>query len=119
MEDFADKLLAKLTTDTKPQGLEGAQKRTHDERDAERILSQALLKLGLSKHELKNLPNTDMKKKVLAWYLKSQTIVKVQWIADRLEMGHRTTASRAISQIRTAKDRKTKQLKHELLQITG
>jgi hypothetical protein len=118
-EDFAVQLLEKLPAGTSDPGLEGTQKRTYDEQDAERILNLALPKLGFSNMDLTTVPNTQVEKQILAWLLKSQTTVPVQWIADRLGMGHRTSASRAISQIRTAKDRKTKRLKDELLQITG
>jgi hypothetical protein len=117
--DFTDQLLEKLPSDASDPRLEGAQKRTHDERDAERILNLALAKLGLSAEDLRTLSNPRLEKQALAWLLKSQTTVTVQWIADRLGMGHRTSTSRAISRIRKAKDRKTKRLKDELLQITG
>lgn len=117
-EAFGTHLLEKLTHVKEPPKLEGAQKRHYDEQRAEELLQQALHHMELTEDELLRLPNKRIEKQAMAWLLKSKTTVHVQWIATRLQMGHRTTASRAISQIRRANDRKTKAIRSKLLQIT-
>lgn len=118
-KDFGTRLLETLTASKEAPKLEGGQKRLYDEQGAEQLLQQALPQLGLSEAELLRLPNKRLEKQAVAWFLKSKTTVPVHWISTRLKMGHRTTASRAISQVRRANDRKTKTIRAKLLQITG
>jgi putative transposase len=118
-KDFGVSVLNTLSTTKTPPKLEGAQKRLFAQEGAEELLRLALPQLGLSEEALLSLPNKQLEKQAIAWLLKSKTTVQVQWIADRMQMGHRTTASRAISKIRKANDRKTKSIRTKLLQITG
>ena len=118
-EEFAHRLMKSFTTSKEPPNLEGAQRKLYDEQGAEQILQQVLPHLGMTEEKLFSLQNAQLEKQAMAWLLKSKTTVQVQWIADRLHMGHRTTASRAIGKVRRADDRKTKNIRAKLLQITG
>lgn len=118
-ESFADGLMAQITKSKKAPHMEGEQKRFHDEREAKQLLASALDRLELSEDELRAMPSVRIEKQAIAWLLKSQTTVTVQWIADCLNMGHRTNASRGISRIRKGTDMKTQRLRRKMLQCTG
>jgi len=99
--------------------LRGSQRAAHDELEAERLLAEALQVLCLSEEELLSLKNTRAEKQAVVWLLKKHTTVEVTWLAQRLDMGHRTNASRAISRFEQAGTRKQDDLKQKMLQITG
>ena len=99
--------------------LRGTQRAAHDEKEAERLLAEALEVLCLSETELLSLKNTRMEKQAVVWLLKKHTTSEVAWIARRLSMGHRTNASRAISRFDRADDAVWIELKRKMLQITG
>lgn len=118
-ESFADRLMAQISKSKKAPRMEGEQKRFHDGREAKQLFVAALNRLELNEDELRAMPSVKMEKQAVAWLLKSQTTVTVQWIADYLNMRHRTNASRGISRIRKGTDMKTKRLRRKMLQCTG
>lgn len=99
--------------------LRGEQRRAHDEAEAERLLQEVLPILNVEENELLGLMNTHPVKGAVAWLLKKHTTVEVTWVASRLNMGHRTSASRAISRFDHSLDSEHLILKQEMLQITG
>ena len=99
--------------------LRGTQRRAHDIAEAERLLDNALSVLGLEEGSLKGMKSTVREKQAIAWLLKKHTTVTGVWIADRLGMGHRVNASRAISVIEKEIDSKAIRLKRKMLQCTG
>jgi len=116
---FADRLMEGVEqAETRPR-LEGSQRRMHDERAANRLLGEALERLGISEDDLLAMRNVGLEKQAVAWLLKSRTTVTVEWIADRLRMGHRTNATRGIRRFRTASDEKVLRIKEKMLQCTG
>ena len=99
--------------------LRGEQRRAHDEAEAERLLQEALRVLELEESELLSFKSTHPVKGAVAWLLKKYTTVEVVWVAARLNMGHRTGASRAISRFDCASGSEQLALKQKMLQITG
>ena len=95
------------------------QRLAHDEMEAERLLSHALAVLGLSEEELLSMKSTRAEKQAVVWMLKKHTTITVVWLASRLNMGHRTNASRAISMFDRSLDQARIDLKTKMLQITG
>jgi ABC-type cobalamin/Fe3+-siderophores transport system ATPase subunit len=67
----------------------------HEERAAE-IVTQGLALLGMSQEDLGVLPRGEERKVLIALAVKQQTTVPLDWIAQRLEMGARSTVSREI-----------------------
>ncbi len=115
-ESFRDQLAEMIGGNS--DNLRGQQRRAHDEMEAERLLKQALDAFGLEEPELQLMKSTRSEKQVIAWLLKKRTTVTVVWIASRLGMGHRTSASRAISEIEHAVSGEKKQLREKMLQFT-
>jgi len=99
--------------------LRGEQRRAHDEAEAERLLQEALQVLNVEEDELLGLMSTHPVKGAVAWLLKKYTTVEVTWVASRLNMGHRTSASRAISRFDSGSGSNQCILKQKMLQITG
>ena len=99
--------------------LRGLQRRAHDEAEAECLLANALAALGLSEDQLAGMKCTQLEKQAVCWLLKKHTTVSVAWLADRLCMGHRTNASRAVSAFERASGQGAKCLKKKMLQFTG
>lgn len=116
-ELFRDQLVKMIGENS--DNLRGQQRRAHDEMEAERLLKQALDVLGLEESKLKAMKSTHSGKQAIAWLLKKRTTVTVVWIAVRLGMGHRTSASRAISEIEHAVAGEKKVVREKLLQFTG
>jgi hypothetical protein len=116
-ESFRSQLAEMIGGDS--DNLRGQQRRAHDEMEAERLLKQALDALGLEEPELQRMKNTRSEKQVIAWLLKKRTTVTVAWIASRLGMGHRTSASRAISEIKRATSGEKKAFRNKMLQFTS
>jgi hypothetical protein len=99
--------------------LRGGQRLAHDELEAERFLSKALAVLGLREEDLLSMKSTRVEKQAVVWMLKKHTTITVVWLVSRLDVGHRTNASRAISVFDRAIDQERADLKVKMLQITG
>lgn len=114
-DSFRDQLIDMIPGRT--DNLRGAQRRAHDEKAAEELLKTVLDTLGISENKLRAMKSTQIEKQAIAWLLKKRTTVTVVWIAERLRMGHRTNASRAISSF----DREPEKLaaKQGMIQFTG
>lgn len=76
----------------------------HDQEEAERLLNIGLKKCGLSESGLVGLKKGDPRKKVIAWLIRKNTSVKIEWITRRLDMGSRSNFSRYIRDVDAAKD---------------
>ncbi len=116
-ESFRDQLAEMI--DGNSDNLRGSQRSAHDEMEAERLLKTALDVLELSEAELLAMKSTRSEKQAIAWLLKKRTTVTGVWLAARLGMGHRTSASRAISEIEHAASGEKKKLREKMLQFTG
>ena len=97
----------------------GEQRQMHGQRQAERCIAAVLGETGMTEAGLLSLNSTRIEKQAVAWILKRNTVVTGQWIAERLQMGHRVNASRAIHQFAANTTRQAKTLKKTMLQCTG
>jgi hypothetical protein len=74
--------------------------------------------LGLNEESLRALSKGSPEKAVLAWWLRENTTVTVRWVSERLEMGHYTRVTQAISRITRQSNRRHKTLKRKLMDLT-
>lgn len=80
---------------------QGTATREHGEFEAERLITQALVRLGLAETSEGKMIRTrkgDPRKVAIATLVKSRTSVGNDWLAQRLEMGHSRAMSRLIRQ---------------------
>jgi hypothetical protein len=80
----------------------GEEARLHDEREALRLLNEGLALLGIESAELGNMRKNATEKQVLAWYLRSRTIVSNQWITEHLHCGHPCNVSAFVGNVKRA-----------------
>jgi len=67
--------------------------------------------LGLSADELRALPKGAAEKSVLAWWLRRQTTVTLRWVGERLDMGHYTRVTQAVSRVERHPSRRVARLR--------
>ena len=103
-ENFKDKLLAMVGrargTD-KPRKAKTAVASAHGEGEAERLINVLgrVLELPTQKRKLEGLRKSDERKVLVAAVLRRRTAVGVNWIAERLVMGHPGSVSRMLGAI--------------------
>jgi putative transposase len=114
-ESYRKKLEEKLRGKTKNDNYRGGQREDHGPSEAERLWLEGLQYLGIVEAELLSAKSTRMEKQALAWLIKKNTSVTGNWIADRLEMGHPSTASKAINRFARDKSRQATRLRNRLL----
>ena len=78
--------------------------RGHDERAAQRLLVDAVNRLGVKVQDLWGRRQTDAVKQAVAWWIKSRTFFGDEWICRKLEMGNRVNVCRAVRRYRAAAD---------------
>ena len=74
----------------------------HDEATAEKLLRKGLHILQLKRSDLAGMKKGDKRKKAIAWLMRKNTSVKIEWIAKALIMGNVATVSRGASEIESA-----------------
>ncbi|MBN1361826.1 MAG: hypothetical protein JW993_14615 [Sedimentisphaerales bacterium] len=90
-ESFLESLLSRLDgirSSTAPASLGGDAIQQHNEQQAEHLCEIGLARLGLSNESLKTLPKGAVEKRVLAWFIRSQTTVSNTWLSTHLHCGH-------------------------------
>ncbi len=102
-ESFKDKLLAMMDRAKAREGDRQRKAKTgvasaHGEAEARRLIREVggILELPTGKRELEKLRKGDERKVMLAAVLRRRTSVGVNWIADRLAMGHPGSVSRLL-----------------------
>ena len=88
----------------------GENLRVHEEREAAKLLSAGLDRLGLTARMVVFLKKIDPRNQALAWLIKTRTVVRDEWLIARLEKGHRSNISRAVSAFRTSAGRERNRL---------
>ena len=91
----------------------GPARRAHDEQAAEEMLAVGLKLLGIK--EVEKMPKSAREKVALAWWLRERTTVSLRWVSQRLEMGHYSRASQAVSRMARRPGRQLEQLKQKLM----
>lgn len=113
-EDFRDWLMDRVDA-----GMKGKKRdsykaegmRGHDEKEAARLLSTALKMLNIRLEDLRGMRQSNAIKQAVAWWIRSQTIVRDEWICRELEMGHRVNISRAVKRYRDVADAESRKIK--------
>lgn len=82
----------------------GEEIRMHDEQRAEQLVEQGLNRFGINEEDLRILKKGDDRKKVIAWYIRKNTSVRVEWITQRLKMGVTSNFSRYIREVDQSED---------------
>jgi putative transposase len=95
----------------------GAVSRAHDEREAERLLSEGLLAAGLAEDGLDLLPGSDVRKTALANLLLERTVAQQSWIAERLAMRSAANVSQQVRRHRIKKPKLPPTLKAYLQSV--
>jgi REP element-mobilizing transposase RayT len=93
----------------------GPARRAHDEQAAEAWLQKGLRLLGLK--DVKSHPKGAREKVALAWWLREHTTVSLRWVSERLEMGHCSRVSQAVSRMARHPSRPLAQWKQKLLRL--
>ena len=73
--------------------------------------------LGLDNKSLLQLPKGSSEKLVLAWWLRENATVTLRWVSERLEMGHYTRVTQAISRMSRRPGPKLEKIKRQLRAI--
>ncbi|WFB37179.1 transposase [Kiritimatiellota bacterium B12222] len=118
-EEFKEKIDALLSGKTENDNFRGDQRKEHGQREAEHLLTLALKEVEWDEEAFLDAPSAMLEKQAVAWLLKTKTTVTGKWIAERLCMGHRVNASRAISRFRSEESMEILEIKKRMLQCTG
>ena len=84
--------------------LSGPAVQAHDETVALSLLEQGLSALGLNKCDLQGLRKHDPRKQVLAFWIRSRTVVSNRWLSEHLHMGHESNVPKAVRSVRESTD---------------
>lgn len=118
-EEFREALDKRLLGRAKNDNHRAGQRREHGPAEAERLIARALKELTWENEDMLEAKSVQMEKQAVAWLVKTQTSVTGTWITERLNMGHRTNCSRAISRFRNSKEKSVQTLKKRMLKCTG
>jgi hypothetical protein len=88
------KLLFKLEKN-KRESNSGEIQREHSEGEACRLMFTALEALGIETSSLSKMPKSAIEEKAKAALLASQTLASTEWMAEQLQMGHRSAVSQS------------------------
>jgi len=114
-EEFRERLDDLLMGRSQKDTHRGGQRRDHGPAEAERLWREGLELLRVKEDELLGAKSTRMEKQALAWLIKKHTSVTGKWIADRIRMGHPSTASLAINRFARDNSRPATLLRRKLL----
>ena len=89
----------------------GQATRAHGELEAERMVAQELVALGLAGQRLVEKPKGMAEKQVLAWWLRQRTTAGRRWVSKRLWMGEESGVSKAIRLVKESRDGKIELIK--------
>lgn len=80
----------------------GVESKKHDTLEAKRLLADGLEELKIDMDELLLLKKNDVRKKVIAWYIRKQTSVNNEWIANHVHMGCVSNMSQYVAEVEKA-----------------
>ncbi|MGO8764280.1 MAG: transposase [Limisphaerales bacterium] len=109
--------LARAARGRRRESQSGGAREAHDVAAAERLLCQGTKALGLTAAGLERLPKGAPEKAALAWWLRRRTTVPLRWVGERLQMGHYTRVTQAVSRMNRKPARKLRQMHGTLLRL--
>lgn len=92
----------------------GEEIRRHDEQEAEALFQHGLICCEIQEEDLSTLKKGDDRKKVIAWYIRKNTSVRVDWITRRLKMGVTSNFSCYVRAVEQSKDGLLWELKNKI-----
>ena len=95
--------LGKVLRGKRRESLDGEGARALRGQEAEGQLQGALKALGWNEADVVAGAKRSTRKQVMAWWLRSRTVVGRRWIAERLRMGHDSRVAWAVGAVRKAK----------------
>jgi hypothetical protein len=113
-KSFREKLLDRLEdlrSGRKASCLSSNEVKLHNQRQAKHLLTVGMQRLKITQDTLQSLPKGASEKKVLAWYVRSQTTVTNEWLSQKLYLGHASNISRLVTNVNNKKDKKIQRLK--------
>lgn len=116
-EEFREKLeelAEKVVKGKRRASYAGEVLKRHDAAEAQRILETGLERVGLKLEEARELKQNDPRKQGLSWLVRSQTVVRDEWIQAALAMGDRSNISRAVSAYRQEATKEVRKWKRKL-----
>ena len=87
----------------------------HDWTGAKKLLGEGMKALQLTEAKLLKLGAGAPEKAVLAWWLRRHSAVPLKWVAERLQMGHYTRVSQAVSRLNRDQGRKLTVMRKRLM----
>jgi len=79
------------------------------------LKAEALKTLGMEECDLEVMTKGAAEKKVLAWFIKSQTIVSNEWLSTQLQCGHPANVPGYVKAVRAKKDKQLRRLAKVLM----
>lgn len=116
-EEFREKLeelAEEVVKGKRRESYAGEVLKRHDTAEAQRILESGLERMGLKLVDVRGLKQNDPRKQGLCWLVKSQTVVRDEWIQAALTMGDRSNISRAVSAYRQESTKEVRKWKRRL-----
>ena len=92
----------------------GAESQCHDMLAAEKMLAKGMRILKLKPNELLDLKKNNPRKRVIAWYIRQNTSVKNEWIAEKLHIGCVSSISQFLREVENSKTGILHQLRNTL-----
>jgi REP element-mobilizing transposase RayT len=103
-ESFQQEILERVGQWMKPKrrdSFNGDAFRRHDAREAERLVQSALRQLKWTEKRLKATARSAPEKEVIAAAVRKRCLVDRAWLAQRLEMGHPSSITRAVMRMQS------------------
>ena len=111
--------LAKTGNGPKRESHSGRARTAHDEVVAVRLLSEGGKVLGIKPADWATLPKNAPEKVALAWWLRRRTTVSLRWVSERLQMGHYSRVTQAVSRMNRQPSRKLQAMRKILLALAA
>ena len=90
-------------------------RQAHDVAAAKRALAEGMKVLEVDEGQLLELPKGAPQKVALAWWLRQRTTVSLRWVSERLEMGHYSRVTQAVSRMGRRPGAKLEKLRRKLI----
>lgn len=92
----------------------GGAVRAHDEQAATELLKKGLAGLGVTETELMSMRKLDVRKQVLAWWVRKRTMVSNRWVSETLHMGDSGNVSKVIKTVEEGRGNELRLLKKQV-----
>jgi REP element-mobilizing transposase RayT len=116
-EDFREAMVAALDevmTGKRRDSFVGSESRGHDMLEAQRLVEEGLNRVGLDKEELGVLKKSDPRKMAIAWLIRRNTVVRNEWISEKLQMGRVSKLSSFVKAVEEAEEGELFELKEKV-----